>query len=117
MGGRIAAPPAVHQLCRQLGHDVPVPLRRVRPAQAPARGPFLLLRRRRGDRRRSRMREGREKRPRGEQSGHAGASSCDRTEGTFAAYNLRRCPRGHSLIVETGTFGKRNRDLSARGFS
>ena len=50
---------------------------------------------------------GRKKRPRGGQPGHAGASNCDPTEGTFAAYDLQRCPRGHPLIAETGRFGKR----------
>ena len=50
---------------------------------------------------------GRKKRPRGGQPGHAGASNCDPTEGTFAAYDLQRCPLGHPLIIETGKFDKR----------
>ena len=57
---------------------------------------------------------GRKKRPRGGQKGHPGASNCDTTEGTFAAYDAQRCPNGHPLPRQTKTFGKRVWDVCGR---
>ena len=55
---------------------------------------------------------GREKRPRGGQKGHPGASNCQKTDGTFRAYDLQRCPDGHPLIKCTGSHGKRVWDVA-----
>ena len=55
---------------------------------------------------------GRETRPRGGQKGHPGASNCQKTDGTFRAYDLQRCPDGHPLITCTGSHGKRVWDVA-----
>lgn len=55
---------------------------------------------------------GREKRPRGGQKGHPGASNCQKTDGTFRAYDRQRCPHGHPLITCTGSHGKRVWDVA-----